>query len=240
MSTPLVLCYHALSESWPAELSVTPARLQAQLTYLKRRGYRGVTFHQAVSNPGSRAVAITFDDAFRSVRELAFPILSRLGFTATVFVPTAFAGRDQPMSWPGVDHWLGGVHGDELYPMSWEELRELVGAGWEIGSHTRTHARLPCLGEAELDDELAGSRADCTRELGSPCRSLAYPFGDHDDRVVAAAARAGYAAACTLTSRPHAAEPLRWPRIGVYHRDHAMRFRLKLSHTLRRVRTARS
>jgi peptidoglycan/xylan/chitin deacetylase (PgdA/CDA1 family) len=226
-----------VSESWPADLSVTPARLQAQLTYLKRRGYRGVTFHQAVSRPSSRAVAITFDDAFRSVHEVAFPILSRHGFTATVFVPTAFLDRDLPMSWPGIDHWLGGPHANELHPMSWEELRALASAGWEIGSHTRTHPRLTELDGAALTDELSGSRADCAREIGAPCRSLSYPFGDHDERVVAAADRAGYSAACTLTSRPHAAEPLRWPRVGVYHRDHALRFRLKLSRTVRRIRT---
>ena len=87
-------------------------------------------------------LAVTFDDAYRSVIELAFPILSRLGLVGTVFVPTRFAGGEEPMSWPGIDQWVGGPHERELVPMSWEELGRLAEAGWEIGSPHVSHPRL--------------------------------------------------------------------------------------------------
>jgi peptidoglycan/xylan/chitin deacetylase (PgdA/CDA1 family) len=239
----LVLCYHALSERWPASFSTTPERFEAQLSVLAQRGYRGVTFHEAVRGPGfERAVAITFDDAYRSVLELARPILDRVGMPATVFVPTALAGTEAPMSWDGIDGWLPTEHAAELVPMSWEEIRELASAGWEIGSHTRTHPRLTLLDDGKLAAELTGSREDCERELGVPCPSLAYPYGDPDQRVVDAARAAGYTAAATLPGPqlPRAIDPHVYPREGIYHRDGQLRFRLKVSPALRRFRASRA
>src|SRR3954469_21309762 len=100
----LVLCYHAVSERWSAPLSVTPDRLRAQLRLLLRAGYTGATFSDALlAPPAARTLAVTFDDAFASVIELAFPILDRLGLPATVFVATDFARERRPLSWPGID-----------------------------------------------------------------------------------------------------------------------------------------
>jgi peptidoglycan/xylan/chitin deacetylase (PgdA/CDA1 family) len=70
-------------------------------------------------------MALTFDDAYRSVFELGFPILSRLAFPGTVFVARAFPGGEAPMSWPGIDGRLGRPHECELVPTSWEELSQL-------------------------------------------------------------------------------------------------------------------
>ena len=47
----VILCYHALSERWPAALSTTPERFREQLELLLARGYRPVTFAQAVTAP---------------------------------------------------------------------------------------------------------------------------------------------------------------------------------------------
>jgi peptidoglycan/xylan/chitin deacetylase (PgdA/CDA1 family) len=241
VSQPVVLCYHAVSETWSAPLSVTPQELERQIRLLLARGYRGETFTGAIAGSrDARTVAITFDDAYRSVFELAFPILSRVGFRATVFVPSAFADSDAPMAWPGIDHWLGGPHEAELRPMSWDQLRRLAEAGWEIGSHTRSHPRLTRLDDESVARELAGSRRDCEQGLGRPCRALAYPYGDHDERIVRAAREAGYAAACSLPAGRHRPDPLCWPRIGIYHPDDRLRFRLKVSPAVRRLRASRA
>jgi peptidoglycan/xylan/chitin deacetylase (PgdA/CDA1 family) len=101
-SDPLVLCYHAVSERWPADLSLTPTAFEEQLALLARRGYRGVTFSEAVARGEARTVAITFDDAYRSVLELGKPLLDRHGWPGTVFVPTDWAGTERPMAWPGI------------------------------------------------------------------------------------------------------------------------------------------
>jgi peptidoglycan/xylan/chitin deacetylase (PgdA/CDA1 family) len=235
----LVLCYHAVSPTWPADLSLPADRFEAQLRALLDRGYRGVTFSEATSPDGRGQVfAVTFDDAYRSVIELAYPILSRLGLPATVFAPTDFIGSERPMAWPGIDRWLGGAHEHELTPMGADELGTLLTAGWEIGSHTRSHPRLTSLPDDALQGELEGSRARLEELLSSPCRSLAYPFGDVDARVVRAARMAGYARAATLVPYPWHPHPLLWPRVGVYHVDSPRRFALKVSPLARRARLA--
>jgi peptidoglycan/xylan/chitin deacetylase (PgdA/CDA1 family) len=240
VSDVLVLCYHAVSESWPAALSTTPQRFEEQLRWLVGAGYRGVTFEQAVAGErGGRVVAVTFDDAYRSVLELAFPVMQRLGLPGTVFVPTAFAGKPGPMAWEGIDRWLGGPHETEMSCMGWDELRRLAGAGWEVGSHTRTHPHLTRLDDERLASELGESLTECSDGMGSPCRSIAYPYGDVDERVAAAAGAAGYRVAAALPKRLGGADPLAWPRVGVYHRDDLCRFRLKVSPALRRLRSSR-
>ena len=94
MSDVLVLCYHALSPTWPAALSIDPAAFERQLQGLARRGYRGATLRQAIEDPpAARTVAVTFDDAYVSVLELAQPILDRLGWPAsTRSLPASTAG----------------------------------------------------------------------------------------------------------------------------------------------------
>ncbi len=229
MPDVLVLCYHGVSESWPAETAVTPQRLGEQLSALLRRGWSPATFTGALTAPRERrTLAVTFDDAPRSVLTHAAPVLDRLGVPATVFVPTDFPDSGRPMGWPGQEQWVGGEHERELECLSWEELGRLAGAGWEIGSHTRSHPRLTTLDDAALADELRGSRAECERRLGGPCRSLAYPYGDVDARVVAAARDAGYLAAATTPRWPVAPLPLQWPRVGVYRGDTARRLQARI------------
>ena len=127
MTDTLILCYHAVSTSWPALLSVDPEQFERQLEHLLARGYRATTFGEALSGAGAgRTVAITFDDAYRSVFDLGLPILARLGMPATVFVPTAKVGGDGPMAWPGIDEWLQTPHRDELVGCTWDQIGELA------------------------------------------------------------------------------------------------------------------
>jgi peptidoglycan/xylan/chitin deacetylase (PgdA/CDA1 family) len=239
----LVLCYHAVSERWPAPLSVTPEALEEQLELLVRRGYRGSTFGAVAREPpAERTVVVTFDDAFASVGEQAAPILRRLGLPGSLYVVTDFpAESDRPMAWDGTEHWLVTEHAHELRPLSWEAIGQLAEDGWEVGSHTTSHPRLPRLSDdAELTRQLEESRAVLEERLGRPCLTLAYPYGDHDERVIEAAGRAGYAAASTLPERfPRKPNRLAWPRVGVYHGDDLRRFRMKVARPMRALRTTR-
>lgn len=175
---------------------------------------------------------MTFDDAYLSVPELALPVLADLGVPATVFVPTDHADRRSLRRWPGISQWLGTPWEQELCGAGWEELSRLVDSGWEIGSHTRTHRLLTELPDAALREELAGSRQDCLDATGLPCDSIAYPYGEADTRVAAAAKEAGYRAGALLTdSLPplddRAPDPMMCPRLGVYEKDRRVRLRLK-------------
>jgi peptidoglycan/xylan/chitin deacetylase (PgdA/CDA1 family) len=238
MGDVLVLCYHAVSESWRDPLSVTPERFASQLRALVDRGYRGVTFTEAVTgSPNGKVMAVTFDDAYKSVHDLAFPIMSKLRLVGTTFAVTDFVDREQPMVWPGIDQWVGGPHERELLSVSRLEVGRLLEAGWEVGSHTCSHPHLSKLEDGALAGELERSRLACERLTGAPCTSLAYPYGDFDERVVDAVGAAGYKAAGTLTARFENGRPLEWPRVGVYSSDDARRFRIKVSPAVRHVRS---
>jgi peptidoglycan/xylan/chitin deacetylase (PgdA/CDA1 family) len=235
MGDVLVLCYHAVSERWPAVFALSAERIERQVTALLGKGYVGATFRDAVLNPpAARTLAVTFDDAFRSVHAKAGPVLRSLGVPGTVFVPTALVGGEGPMAWSGTDRWLNTPYEDELQPMSWDELGELSELGWELGSHTRTHPRLPTLDRESLRDELEGSRSDLEQRIGIPCGSIAYPYGNHDPVVVAATRDAGYSAGGALAGEVQRADPLLVPRVGLYQRDGSARFRTKVSPATRR------
>jgi peptidoglycan/xylan/chitin deacetylase (PgdA/CDA1 family) len=128
---------------------------------------------------------VTFDDAFRSVRENALPALERLGVPATIFVPTGWLGCQ-----PG---WAMETSGDrEEVVMTAEEIAELPRELISIGSHTVHHPKLTTLADAELAIQLTQSRTDLESLLGGVVDTLAFPYGDHDARVVRAAGAAGY------------------------------------------------
>jgi peptidoglycan/xylan/chitin deacetylase (PgdA/CDA1 family) len=238
----LILCYHAVSTTWPASLAIHPEALEGQLQTLLDRGYEGATFSEAVLGEAADErprLVVTFDDAYRSTLNEGLPVLSRLGLPGTVFAPTAYVGSAEPMVWPGIGHWAEGPHRDELLCLDEQGLGRLVAEGWEVGSHTHTHPRLPDLGSAQLHEELLESRTRIEQLTGAPCRSLAYPFGAFNDSVARAAAEAGYDAACTLLARNPAGDPLLSPRVGIYREDAPWRFRVKTARPVRLLDVSR-
>jgi peptidoglycan/xylan/chitin deacetylase (PgdA/CDA1 family) len=239
---PLVLCYHAVSSTWPASLAVSEQALGDQLELLHRRRYVGLTFAEAERRrqDGSlprRTVVVTFDDGYRSTLR-AVPVLERFGFPGTVFVVSGWVGSAEPMRWHGVDEWAEGAYRHELVSLTWDELAGLRARGWEVGSHTVTHPALLDLSDAALATELETSRAAISERLGA-CETIAYPYGKADRRVADAARAAGYVAACTLTTVHDVDEPFLRPRAGIYPTDTGWRARVKLSSAFAAARRSR-
>ncbi len=228
---PLVLCYHAVSATWASPLAVSPALLERQLSHLAARGYVGMTIseaerHRLARTLPRRVVVVTFDDAFASVLDGA-EVLARVGFPGTVFALGAY-GDGQVLDWPEVARWHATPYRAELRSLTWDELRGLHDRGWEIGAHSLTHPSLPTLDDETLATELAGSLERIADEIGT-CTSLAYPFGRHDARVVAAARAAGFSVACTLSGSHPVDAPLQRPRVGLYATDDGWRLRAKVA-----------
>lgn len=241
---PIILCYHAVSDTWPDVGAVAPTALDRQIRHLLRRRYRPLTLAAALKAPASeRAFVITFDDAFHSAIERGLPVLERLGVPATLFVPTDFATEAAPMTWSTLGQWVGTEHEPELRCMSWDDVRRLADAGWEVGSHTCSHPDLTAVDRERAMAELLRSRELCEAEVQRRCTSLAYPFGAYDSRVIALAREADYELAVTLGDR--LLEPLgsasrfELPREGVYRSTGWPQFALTTSPLLRNLRNTR-
>lgn len=123
----------------------------------------------------ARSIVLTFDDGLANHYRNVFPILRRLGLTATFFIYTTPIGTDRRF-------------------MTWEQLKELQATGMTIGAHSWTHGPLT---EAHkyLRDEVASSRSELAHHLGRAPEFLAYPSGAWDAEVVAAVRAAGFRAA---------------------------------------------
>jgi peptidoglycan/xylan/chitin deacetylase (PgdA/CDA1 family) len=238
---PVVLCYHAISTSWSSPLSVTPGKLGAQVRFLLRRGYEARTLARAMDEPArGKAFVITFDDAYRSVREQALPVLAELGVPASLFVATEIVDRRGLMTEmiPIPKAWVGPT--EDMRAMSWDEVRSLAAAGWEVGSHTCSHPFLTEVDGERLRLELERSKEICESQLQAPCISFAYPFGAYDDLAMEAVGRAGYRQAVTLEQ--HVLDPLHGrgrldvPREGIYPSTTWPKFLLNTSRPIRRLR----
>jgi peptidoglycan/xylan/chitin deacetylase (PgdA/CDA1 family) len=169
----------------------------------------------------SKPVMITFDDAFRGAACRASPVLARHGFRAHIYLVAGLPGE--------MSRWMVSEVGVELPLIDWSEARELEKAGWVCGSHTVTHPRLTRIPLDECRRELRDSRRFLEDALGHSVTDLAYPFGFHDDSVVAAAGEAGYRTACTTREGFSTDEPLlSLRRLSVSGADSIVDFRLRV------------
>lgn len=217
MSTPdwvPILIYHEVVEHLPARdpfrNCVSAKVFDAQLRWLRERGYRSTTVERVASAIAggerlpARPVVITFDDGYADNMRVAWPLLQRHGFGATVFVVTETIGGYNDFD---RDH---GMHRSRM--LTAEEIRGLARAGAEVGSHTSTHpATLTALGDAALRDELCGSRRLLEAIVDRAVVTFSYPHSQVDDRVERAVGDAGYRAACAGVGT--AFRPLRMCRV---------------------------
>jgi peptidoglycan/xylan/chitin deacetylase (PgdA/CDA1 family) len=230
-SRPLVLCYHAVSESWPDELAIPPAALLGQVRKLLRTGVRPGNADDALA--ARPVLHVTFDDAYQNIGSV-LPVLAQLRVPVTIFVCSTFADDARPFVVPELIERIRGFD-DEARTMGWDELRARASMGVEIGSHTVSHPHLTSLEDAELASELASSKERLEDELGRPCRFLAYPYGEHDARVRTAARSAGYDGAFAL--RASDGDPFAMPRVDIYRSDGQLRVWLKTSSAYRPLQT---
>jgi peptidoglycan/xylan/chitin deacetylase (PgdA/CDA1 family) len=229
---PLIVCYHAVSDSWPHYLAVSPAVLSDQLALLIRRGYRPARLEDTIA-VRRHLLHVTFDDAFASVNN-GLPVLERLGIPCTIFVCTDFADTGRALDIPELRAQLE-AHPRELVTLNWAQLAALPEDLVEIGSHTASHAHLTELDDAELLRQLTESRGRIEEQLGRPCRYLAYPFGEEDGRVRAAARKAGYLAALAVPGHPRPADDYGIPRVALFPHDGSLRTAIKASWPGRRI-----
>ena len=220
MKRVAVLSYHKIGPpapgGWETWFYIPEAVFANQLAALHDGGWQPVdlaAFLQGLTEPErlpERTAFITFDDGYRSVRELALPWLESFACPAVLFMPTDF---------------VGGTNVFDSEPeeplCDWDELRELVRRGVAVQSHGESHRAFSELAPTERALELERSKAVLEAELAQPVELFAYPYGDDAGAapdVRAALARTGYRAAClygggTFTFPPQ--DPYRLERLAM-------------------------
>ena len=190
-----ILCYHQFGKECKSKLCIQEYVFEQQIRYLKENDYFTITPEMLIAfleyrEPlPSQAILISVDDGYRSAYDIAFPILKKYGYTATIYVYTDFVGVSKSA-------------------LTWDQLKEMKANGFEIGSHTISHSDLTQKFEGETDGaymdrierELAGSKKIIDYKLNQNTISLAYPYGRYNKTVKEIANRVGYKLAVTVKS----------------------------------------
>jgi peptidoglycan/xylan/chitin deacetylase (PgdA/CDA1 family) len=227
-----VLTYHQFAEKSTNKMTVSRDAFEAQMRLLKEKGYQVVSLEQLLAfldfrgQLPEKAVVITIDDGWRSTYDIAFPILKRYGYPATLFVYTQLV--------------TGGAK-----TLSWDQLREMAAQGLDVQCHTVTHRNLALQQDQESPDEYFAAVqreiADATRtleqRLGKRPTFLAYPYGETNGLAIALLRKQGFRAAFTVAreSNPFFAPNFRLGRSMIYGDYDLARFEKNLAASDRRA-----
>lgn len=182
-SAAVVVMYHRFGESEHAATNVTVEQLDAHIAELKSGRYAVMPLADIVArlNAGEalpeRAVAITVDDAYRSVYAVAWPRFKAAGLPFTLFASTAHLDSPSPAN------------------MNWDQLREMRAGGVGVGHHTVSHLHMVGVDAARIEEEIAGANQRFETELGFKPGLFAYPYGEAGRREMAMIEKAGFIAA---------------------------------------------
>jgi peptidoglycan/xylan/chitin deacetylase (PgdA/CDA1 family) len=231
MNRLVILMYHIVAEPGSAQEArycCRPRSFEAQMRHLGEAGLRALPLDAIADALERRApwpdggVAVTFDDGFADTFANALPVLARYRIPATMFAVSDRIGAN--------NDWMSARGFPKRRLMSASELREMSAAGVTIGSHTRTHPRLPALDAEAKRGEIRGSKARLEDVLGQSVTAFAYPYGLFDDDARQAVAEAGYRVACSTRSGFNDPDVDRFllRRIEVFGADNLWQFRQKL------------
>jgi peptidoglycan/xylan/chitin deacetylase (PgdA/CDA1 family) len=211
-----ILCYHRFAASCDSPLCMPADVFEAQLRYLKDNGYRVIgpealeAFLEYRQPLPRKAVMISVDDGYRSVYNVAYPILKKYGFTATLFIYIDYVGVSSKA-------------------ITWDQLRELKREGFYIGSHSVAHSDLSKQKKnegneaylARLKREIFESKRIIDQKLDQDTIIFSYPFGRRNQAAISLARQAGYKIAVTVDrgSNPFFADPFLLKRDQILKRD---------------------
>ncbi len=236
-SHPVILTFHSISEGG-SPLRISPALFARQMEWLKANAVVLPLDRVATELAGARplprrAVALTFDDGFGDFAEQAAPVLRRLEFPATVFLPTAYCGRTN--AWPGQPQWV------EPQPLlDWDMIRELCRQGFSFGAHSRSHCVLTEVTPEQAEEEIKLSRRDIEEHVGVQADYFCYPYGLWNQRVREEVAR-HYRGACSTAAgvvEPDA-DPYALPRVDAHYLRRTAVFHLMFTERFRMYVTGR-
>jgi peptidoglycan/xylan/chitin deacetylase (PgdA/CDA1 family) len=180
------------------------------ITLCKSKKKQGISLCETNQNTSpDDSFLLTFDDGFESVYTFAYPIMQDAGFKATVFCVSEFTNKTA--TW---DVYRGLKH------LSKSQLSEMARSGFEIGSHTCSHANLPYLSIKDQIIEMSDSKKALEDCIGAEVLSLSFPHGGWNPGIWQRAQEIGYKKATLYRGHTLAYKyPELYPVYGVYNYD---------------------
>ncbi len=162
---------------------------EKQISYLANHcRVVGLTELMRMSGDGSeKSLAITFDDGFKSVAENGWSILKKYKLKGAMFTPVGNLG--QPPRWNIEAPW---AYDCDEFVINEQTVSELDSQGFEIHSHTVSHADLTDTEPEQLKTELTESRQRLEQIVGHKVSTISYPLGRYNKNVIGQAKQAGY------------------------------------------------
>ena len=195
-----ILMYHSISSCTSPKFrryTVDPETFARQMRCIAEHGFTPITISDLTRTTASggaslppRPVLLTFDDGFADFASDALPVLTRFGFTATLYIATAYVGD--------TSRWLRREREATRPMLTWQELSQIAASGIECGAHTHTHPQLDTIPRAAARHEIAHSKGVLEQHLGRAITTFAYPFGYYTPAVRQLVCEAGYTSACAV------------------------------------------
>ena len=124
---------------------------------------------------------LSFDDGFKNNFLNAVPILLRHQIPAIFFVPTSIIDAD----YDTIKNYCVNTtkYKNAIEMLTWEDLKKMLDLGFDIGSHTKTHARFIEISKDQniMIEEIKGSKIDLEKKLNINCKYISWPFGKMSD-----------------------------------------------------------
>jgi peptidoglycan/xylan/chitin deacetylase (PgdA/CDA1 family) len=226
-----ILMYHAVEAGEPSGYgyAVSARQFERQLDAIGRAGFETISLGQLFDGLDEKAplprkpIALTFDDAYRNIYEVAWPLMRERTMTGTLFVVADHVG--------GTNEWDQMKGGPRLELMGAAELKEMAASRWEIGSHGCRHLELAKVDENKQRDEIFRSKIELESLLGVSPEFYAYPFGSYTEPVKGMLREAGYRGGVSMFSQADSVTADRFclRRVMPHRGDSALSFRMKLS-----------
>jgi peptidoglycan/xylan/chitin deacetylase (PgdA/CDA1 family) len=173
---PITMCHGVHEDVAGSSPALTRSHLDRLIGIAAEMGFQSVSYDDlAAWRSGAlelpdRPIMIDFDHPMKSIRYECLGVLQTYGFRGNLFIDSGRIDQAHAGAQPSAPEGLVAT---------WEEMGEIVEAGWQIGAHTVTH---PNLSELSLDDptgerirtELEACDEAITRHLGVTPRDFAF------------------------------------------------------------------
>ena len=181
-----ILAYHNFTKDEGSSYDMNIVEFEKQMDYLAAHNYSVISLSELLKGLKTgqlppKSIVITIDDGFKSTYTLAYPVLKKYNFPATLFLYTNFIEKNNSS-------------------LTWEEIREMTKNNIEIGSHTLSHCNLLKYKKnenyetylARIRREIFLSKEILEDKIGRKVKFFAYPYGAYSSTIKDLAIQAGH------------------------------------------------